>query len=234
MRILYVFPHPDDEAFGPSIAMSQQIRQCHEVFLLTLTKGGATKERHKFGYSIREMGVVREKELRASATVIGLSGLRVCDYPDGGLKLLDPRVLEEEVLQSISDWQPQVLVSYAVHGISGHHDHLVCHAVVKMAFFSSAVTATTLQRLAFYTSPPPVPGSRKRFFSKNDEIDCLVTGTEADRERFLNALECYATYRDRIERAGITRAKHKKVYFEFFGESFENWLDDLTKSLPDK
>ncbi|MGH1365729.1 MAG: PIG-L deacetylase family protein [Calditrichia bacterium] len=233
MRILYVFPHPDDEAFGPSVAMSQQIVQGHEVFLLTLTKGGATQERHRFGYSILKMGTIREKELRASAKVIGLSGLRVCDYPDGGLKLLDPRILEGEILQSIDDWQPQVLVSYAVHGISGHHDHLVCHAVVKMAFLS-AVAATTVRRLAFYTSPPPAPGRRKCFFSTNDEIDCLVTGTEADRKCFLKTLECYATYQDRIERSGITRAKHKKVYFEFFGESFENWLDDLTKSLPDK
>lgn len=234
MRMLYVFPHPDDEAFGPSIAMSQQIRQGHEVFLLTLTKGGATKERHKFGYSITEMGSVREKELFASAEVIGLSGLRVCNYQDGGLKKLDPRVLEREVLESIDLWQPQILVSYAVHGISGHHDHLVCHAVVKMAYLTATAAKSSLMRLAFYTSPPPVPGRHKRYFSTTDEIDCLVTGSETDREVFLNALACYATYRDRVEQAGITKARHKKVYFEFFAESFDNWLNDLTKSLPDK
>jgi hypothetical protein len=55
MRILYVFPHPDDEAFGPSRAIAAQRRQGHEVFLLTLTRGEATKFRHHFGWSL-EMG----------------------------------------------------------------------------------------------------------------------------------------------------------------------------------
>ena len=77
MRFLYVFPHPDDEAFGPSIAMSQQIRQGHEIALLTLTKGGATKERHRFGYSVNEMGDIRYQELKASAKVIFEDALSV-------------------------------------------------------------------------------------------------------------------------------------------------------------
>ena len=30
MRILYVFPHPDDESFGPARAMATQRRQGHD------------------------------------------------------------------------------------------------------------------------------------------------------------------------------------------------------------
>ena len=63
MRILYVFAHPDDESFGPARVMSKQRRQGHEVYLLTLTRGGATRQRHKFGYSVDEMGEVRYKEM---------------------------------------------------------------------------------------------------------------------------------------------------------------------------
>ena len=48
MRVLYIFPHPDDESFGPSRAIAAQRRQGHEVFLLTLTRGEATKVRHQF------------------------------------------------------------------------------------------------------------------------------------------------------------------------------------------
>ncbi len=36
MRILYIFPHPDDESFGPARAMAAQRRQGHDVYLLTL------------------------------------------------------------------------------------------------------------------------------------------------------------------------------------------------------
>lgn len=52
MRVLYIFPHPDDESFGPAPVIRQQIEKGHEVFLLTLRKGRATKVRHKLGLSV--------------------------------------------------------------------------------------------------------------------------------------------------------------------------------------
>jgi hypothetical protein len=59
MSILYVFPHPDDESFGPALAIARQRRAEKGVHLLTLTRGGATKQRHRLGLSIEEMGEVR-------------------------------------------------------------------------------------------------------------------------------------------------------------------------------
>jgi hypothetical protein len=56
MRILYVFPHADDESFGPARAMAAQCRQGHDVYLLTLTRGEATKVRLKFGWTLEQMG----------------------------------------------------------------------------------------------------------------------------------------------------------------------------------
>jgi len=39
MRVLDVFPHPDDEAFGPSRAIAAQRRQGHEPPLTDLVQG---------------------------------------------------------------------------------------------------------------------------------------------------------------------------------------------------
>ena len=64
MKILYIFPHPDDEAFGPAAAISYHRRVGHDVFLLTLTKGGATKERLKYNYTVKQMGEVRYAEMQ--------------------------------------------------------------------------------------------------------------------------------------------------------------------------
>ncbi len=61
MRILYVFPHPDDESFGPARAIAAQTRAGHAVSLLTLTRGGATRERFKLGLSVEEMVAVRAR-----------------------------------------------------------------------------------------------------------------------------------------------------------------------------
>ena len=68
------------------------------------------------------------------AKVLDLSGLTVLDLPDSGLKGLDPREIERVLGEQIVKIRPAVLVTYPVHGISGFHDHLVTHAVVKREF----------------------------------------------------------------------------------------------------
>ena len=76
MRILYVFPHPDDESYGPGHAMHKQRRQGHEVYLLTLTRGGATRQRLKYGYTI-------EQNVSAAAPMfIAMLGIKA-DTPSG-------------------------------------------------------------------------------------------------------------------------------------------------------
>ncbi len=62
--------------------MAKQLRQGHEVFLLTLTRGGATKQRFKYNYTIEEMGSVRFGEMQRVNEVLGLSGMTVLDLPD--------------------------------------------------------------------------------------------------------------------------------------------------------
>ena len=86
MRILYIFPHPDDESFGPARAMAAQKRQGHDVYLLTLTRGEATKVRHKFGWTLEQMGEVRYREMMDVRTTLDLTDIRVLNLPDGGLK----------------------------------------------------------------------------------------------------------------------------------------------------
>lgn len=96
MKLLYIFPHPDDESFGPAGAIHQQIKEGNEVLLLTLTKGGATKVRHRLGLTVEQMGEVREKELLNVKETLGISKMTVLDYEDGGLAKLNPLVLEKK------------------------------------------------------------------------------------------------------------------------------------------
>ena len=138
MTFLYVFPHPDDESFGPAPAIARQVREGHDVSLLTLTKGGATHVRHELGKTVEEMGAIREQEMQCVAETLGLD-LTVLDFPDGELASLDPRQIEKVVERKIQAVQPDVLVTYAAFGNSGHPDHLVTHAVVKRAYCQTGV-----------------------------------------------------------------------------------------------
>jgi LmbE family N-acetylglucosaminyl deacetylase len=191
MRVLYIYPHPDDESFGPAHAMSKQIRDGHKVFLLTLTKGGATKQRFKYGYSIEEMGEVRCKEMLCVKDVLKLTGMNILDLPDSKLKEMDPREIEKVVKDEILKIQPNVLVTYPVHGVSGFHDHLVTHAVVKRVFEELVTSEDYLKRLAFITLTAADAKKSEHFrlnFSTEEEIDCIVEVEEIDIKKLLESI----------------------------------------------
>ncbi len=237
-RILYIFPHPDDESFGPAAVIHSQIEKGHDVYLLTLTKGGATQQRHKLGLTVAEMGEVRYGEMLEVEKVLGLSGMKVLDFPDSGLKELDNRILEQAVQKHIEEIMPDIVVTYPVHGISGFHDHLVTHAVVKRVYLELRDSgADFLKRLAFITLPdsgePTWTSEDMPRFKMTEEalIDCIIPLQDGDILAMRNALNCYATYREIIEESGVIEKIGDKVYFEIFGESFSPVLNDLTAQL---
>lgn len=234
MKILYVFPHPDDESFGPAPAIAAQLRKGHDVYLLTLTKGEATKQRFRLGISKKEMGEIRHKEMQCVEKVLGLSGMKVLDLPDSGLKELDPKHIEDVIYDHVESLKPDVLVTYAVHGISGFEDHLVSHAVVKSVYCDMKRTGKSYpKRLAFFThfSENEGTGKFKLSSSKEEEIDCWVQANDDDYQKFHDALDCYETYQQVIEDSNVKEDVGKRVPFEIFREDFDPPLDDLADQL---
>lgn len=237
MTLLYVFPHPDDESFGPAPAIARQVREGHSVHLLTLTKGGATKVRHDLDLSVEAMGARREEEMACVADALGLD-LTVLDFPDGGLVDLDPRDLEHVVKRKIEAVRPDVVVTYAHHGNSGHPDHVVAHAVVKRAYCEACdeMAGRSPRRLAFFTlvegeikdAPVQLEGVPR------ERIGAVVTFADADREAAERALACYETYADVVEEHRPLRQVEAGVAFVLFQETHDEPLGSLTDDLHDE
>lgn len=233
-RLLYILPHPDDESFGPAPVISKYLREGHEVHLLTLTKGGATKQRFKLNYSVAEMGEVRYREMLDVKKVLGLTSMTVLDLPDSGLKDMDPRQIEKIVADYILKIKPDIVLTYPVHGISGFYDHLVCHAVVKRVFAELKDTPAAPKRLAFFGLTEEDLDHSLHFnlkaFTKN-EIDCIVTVDDQDISTGKKALDCYVTYKETIEKTNVKNVLAQKAPFEFFGESYNPPLTSLLDKL---
>lgn len=230
MRILYIYPHPDDESFGTAHAMSKQRRQGHDVYLLTLTKGGATRQRFKYGYSVDQMGEVRHREMLDVAKVLDLTRMTVLDFPDGGLKEADPRQLEAAIGAEVRKIEPDVLVTYAVHGISGFDDHLVAHAIVKRAYVELQERLPRLRRLALLTITEQQAKEGVHFplrGSKSEDIDCIFEVDETDIAKCRSALDCYVTFQETIEKTRIKEQIRNQVVFEIFQEDHAPPLQDL-------
>lgn len=235
--LLYVFPHPDDECFGPAPILARQRREGHDVHLLTLTRGEATSQRERLGYSKAEMAEARYQEMQDVAETLDLTSLTVHEYPDGELAELNPLVLEEEVAGAIHDIAPDVIVTYPVHGISGHPDHLVTHGLVKRVVCALRRDGTAYpRRLAFFTLPPaPDDADRPEHLQHSPSalIDCVVPVSDTDLTTGKDALNCYVTYRPVIEQHQPLRSVRDGVSFELFGEHHDPPLSSLTDTLDD-
>lgn len=234
MKILYIFPHPDDESFGPAPAIAAQRRKGHEVYLFTLTKGEATKQRFRLGISKEEMGKIRYEEMQCVEKVLDLNGMTVVDLPDSGLKEMDPADIEEVIRNQVERIQPDILVTYAVHGISGFEDHLVSHAVVKSVYCDMKREGKNYpKRLAFFThfSKDESKGKFNLRSSKQEDIDCWIEASDEDYQKFEEALDCYETYQQVIEDSNVKEEVGTRVPFEIFQEDFDPPLSDLAEQL---
>lgn len=234
-RILYIFPHPDDESFGPAPALARQQRMGHDVNLLTLTRGEATKQRHVLGYSKEEMADVRSREMSEVARTLNLANLTILDFPDGGLSEMNPLYIESAIEEHIRKIRPDVVVTYPLHGCSRHPDHVVGHTIVKRVFCAlRAHGASYLKRLAFFTLPEKAePGRPEHLQSSPDElIDCIIQFEEEDFRRASAALACYRTYQAVIEEHNPLAQVRPGVHFEIFLERHEPPLEDLFDALP--
>ncbi len=235
MTFLYVFPHPDDECFGPAPAIARQLREGHAVHVLTLTRGGATKQRHRLNLSVEEMGVVREEEMRCVEATLGLTSLQVLDMPDGGLADMDPRLIERSVARRIEEVRPDVLVTYAFHGNSGHPDHLVTHAVVKRAYCEARERGGAMRRLALFTLVEgEMAGAAEHLRGlPAHQIGARIGYSADDRALAGSALNCYATYAETIAAHDpLSIVDQSGVAFTIFCDPpTDPPLDDLTAGL---
>src|SRR5690625_7090016 len=108
------------------------------------------------------------------------------------MKKMDPHENEKAVNSEIDRVKPDIVVTYAVHGISGFHDHLVTHAVVKRVFCEYKKEGKSYpRRLAFYTRQGEVytKGAFRLEASAEDGIKFTGWGREGDRKKFHQALD---------------------------------------------
>jgi LmbE family N-acetylglucosaminyl deacetylase len=237
MKIMYIFPHPDDESFGPAGAIDKQIKEGNEVILLILTKGGATKVRHNLGLSISEMGAVREKEMQKVRKTLGISEMTILDYQDGGHAKVNPFHLEIEILNWLQHYQPSVVITYPVHSESGHHDNIALHHNIKRLFFGKKDTLQFWKRLAYFTVidtglPMFFEGGIPRVtWTKKEDIMVTEKLGNANIQKMKEALLCYNTYQEMVKTTNVIDRIGDKTYFELENETHPKMLSSITELI---
>lgn len=139
LRLLAVFPHPDDESLGLGPTLARYAADGVDTYLLTATRGergwnGPEEENP----GMQALGVIREAELRCAAEQLGLKEVSLLDLIDGDVDRADPVAVSGEIAFHIRRIRPQVVVTFSLEGNYGHPDHIALAQFTAGALLLSA------------------------------------------------------------------------------------------------
>jgi len=233
-RLLAVFAHPDDEAYGCAGALARAGADGQAAtVLLTLTRGEASSMGRELGLTPTEVAALREARLEEVAALVHLDGLLIPGLPDGQLARLDLDAVAAPILEVLRSFAPNVVVTHDARGVNGHADHIAVHWAVRRA-----LTAVGGARLALVAYPPETAEAarpRLLFATSTEEIDITLAldGAEIEaKEACLRVHEALVTLR--ADGADAEKSVRPPVeHFDVLGASFDPPVADLWAALPE-
>ena len=137
LRLMAVLAHPDDESLGLGGALARYAAEGVETTVITATRGESGRfrgERDGPGHPGPEaLARIREAELRAASSVLGVRELVMLGYRDGALDQADPREAIARIAEHLRRVRPHVVVTFAADGAYGHPDHIAISQLTSAA-----------------------------------------------------------------------------------------------------
>ena len=232
--LLFVFAHPDDESYGVAGTIARYAADGRtRVAVATLTRGGASRHLETLGITAEELGRRRSAEVKEALRILGCDEHYQFDYPDGGMRHVDPRDVEADIEKLVREIRPDVVVTFDITGISGHPDHNVTSASLTRVFVRERDAGGRPRRLAYYgvRDEDVKVWDRKVLTTKPAEVHALIDCRDkADLRR--RALFCHQSVIGDIERDSRDGGLERDVeVYTLYGERPDRPLDDLFAGL---
>lgn len=149
--LLAFHAHPDDESLSMGGTLARYAAAGEQVVVVTATRGEVGEiHNHHDPDSLRDnLGEVREAELRAACSILGVTTLELLGYRDSGMAGTpendDPGsfcragFMEAvgRLVHLIRRHRPEVMTAYDPFGGYGHPDHIQVHRVGTAAYFGA-------------------------------------------------------------------------------------------------
>jgi N-acetylglucosamine malate deacetylase 2 len=149
-NMLVVLAHPDDESFPMGGTLAKYAAEGVEITLICATLG-------ELGIPDMEPAqavFIREKELKAAASSLGIHKVQTMRYRDGSLSDADPEQVISQLMNVMRRLHPKVLITFGPDGISGHPDHVAISRLVITAFDRAMLrNVLPLSGKLFYIAP---------------------------------------------------------------------------------
>lgn len=142
-RLMAVLAHPDDESLGVGGTLAKYVAEGADVFLLTATRGDSGRYRgfrpgdqqHPGSSTLAN---IRETELRAAASALGVREVSLLEYRDQHLDGANPREVVAAIVKHFRHVQPDVVVTFGPDGAYGHPDHIAVSQFTTAAIVAAA------------------------------------------------------------------------------------------------
>jgi LmbE family N-acetylglucosaminyl deacetylase len=139
LRLLAVFPHPDDETLGLGPTLVKYASEGVETHLVCATRG----ERGWYESEGPDPGWegvarIREAELRCAAENLGLREVSFLDYIDGDVDQANPAEIIGKIVTHLRRIKPHVVVTFPPDGSYGHPDHIALSQFTNAALVCAA------------------------------------------------------------------------------------------------
>lgn len=152
-KILLVFAHPDDESFSCAGTVIHYVRNGTIVKLICATRGEAGTIGEPPVCLPEELGEVRTQELKTAAKIISIKQIFFLGLRDGTLTMFSLRFLANLIAPILIREKPDLVITFAKTGISGHDDHIVISKAATLAF-KRYVKAIKHKAKLYYTTLP--------------------------------------------------------------------------------
>lgn len=171
LKLLAIFPHPDDETLGLGSTLARYSAEGVETYLVCATRG----ERGWFDSEGPDPGPegvarIREAELHCAAEQLGLHEVCFLDYIDGDVDQAEPQEIISKIVTQIRRIKPDVVVTFSPDGAYGHPDHIALSQFTNAALVYAADGN-------FVSSGPSHRVSK--FYYMVDSLDVVQAANEA-------------------------------------------------------
>jgi LmbE family N-acetylglucosaminyl deacetylase len=225
-RVLAIFPHPDDESYGPAGTLHQLGRDPdNATAVYIMTRGEASSMGPERGLDADQVATLRRERLARVDEVLGLDAMLLGRFPDGGMARRPLIELAGAVGAALDAFSPQVVIAHDPRGVNAHPDHIATHWAVRAALAERP--GIRLAMLAYLQEAADLVAPRLLFATPEAEVDCVVQLDQAAvdaKQEALDIHEAIVTLKDdgsdRLLRPPIER-------YDFLGESFDPPLENL-------
>lgn len=195
-KILLVFSHPDDESFGPGGTIALWAERGYNIHLLCATKG-----ENGNNHTTRKTAQVRMRELHSAARILGIQKVSFLNFTDGHICNHHIPQLAQDIASYVRIFQPNIMMTFNLNGVSGHLDHIAVANAATMVFDKTP----HIEKLYYHTLPRTFTEKVGEYFIHfpdgfaHDAFDEIID-TKPVWDRKVSAMKKHQSQKKDIER----------------------------------